>query len=258
MKRLNIGVIGAGRIGTVHTETIVRSVPEAQVVAIVDVNTAAAKELAERNMVKTYSADYRTVTQNPDIDAVIICSPTDQHALHATEAAKAGKHIFCEKPVDARSVATVLARAADAVEQCRGQIPWWASTGGSTTNFRKVQASWSSPGARSASRTSSKSPPATPHRRRPPTWLVSGGMFLDMTIHDFDMARYHGRRAKWWKCSPWALCWWTRASAGRATSTPPWSPCVFASGALGVIDNCRRGGVRLRPASSRCSAPAGW
>ena len=185
MKRLNIGVIGAGRIGTVHTETIVRSVPEAQVVAIVDVNIAAAKELAERNMVKSYSADYRTITQNPDIDAVIICSPTDVHALHATVAAKAGKHIFCEKPI-ALDLDTIR-RVLQTVEQSRVKFMVGFNRR-FDPNFRKVKdmVVQGKVGEPHIVKITSRDPAPPPAEYV----AVSGGMFLDMTIHDFDMARF--------------------------------------------------------------------
>ena len=234
MKRLNIGVIGAGRIGTVHTETIVRRIPEAQVVAIVDVNVAAAKELAERNMVKSYSADYRTITQNPDVDAVIICSPTDQHALHATEAAKAGKHIFCEKPI-ALDLATIQ-RVLQTVEQSRVKFMVGFNRR-FDPNFRKIKdmVLQGKVGEPHIVKITSRDPAPPP----PEYVAASGGMFLDMTIHDFDMARFIvGDEVEevfavgGVKVDP------AIGKAGDIDTAV--ITLVFHNGALGIIDNSRQ------------------
>jgi myo-inositol 2-dehydrogenase / D-chiro-inositol 1-dehydrogenase len=185
MKKLKIGVIGAGRIGKVHAETIARSVPEAQIVAIADVNVAAAQELADRVMVKVVTADYRAVIQNPDVDAVIICSPTGTHAPYTIEAAKAGKHIFCEKPIalELDTIKSVL----KTVEQCRVKLMLGFNRR-FDSNFRKIKQMVveGKVGNIHIVRITSRDPAP------PPADYVaaSGGMFLDMTIHDFDMARF--------------------------------------------------------------------
>ncbi len=185
MKKITIGVIGAGRIGKVHTETIVRSVPEAQVVAITDINIVAARELAQHVGVKSVSDDYRTVIQNPDVAAVIICSPTNSHAQYTIEAAKAGKHVFCEKPVDLdleriRSVVRT-------VDQCRVKFMVGFNRR-FDANFKKIKqvVVEGKIGALHIMKITSRDP-APP---APEYIASSGGMFLDMTIHDFDMARF--------------------------------------------------------------------
>jgi myo-inositol 2-dehydrogenase/D-chiro-inositol 1-dehydrogenase len=234
MKRLNIGVIGAGRIGTVHTETIVRSVPEAQVVAIVDVNIAAAKELAERNMVKSYSADYRTITQNPDIDAVIICSPTDVHALHATVAAKAGKHIFCEKPI-ALDLDTIR-RVLQTVEQSRVKFMVGFNRR-FDPNFRKVKdmVVQGKVGEPHIVKITSRDPAPPPAEYV----AVSGGMFLDMTIHDFDMARFIVGDEVEEVFAIGAVK--VDPAIGKAGDIDTAViTLVFRNGALGIIDNSRQ------------------
>ena len=99
MKKLKIGIIGAGRIGKVHTETIVRSIPNADVVSIADTNIIEAEKLIKKFGIDSYSGDYKDIIDNTEIDAVVICSPTNTHAQYIIEAAQAGKHIFGEKPI---------------------------------------------------------------------------------------------------------------------------------------------------------------
>src|SRR5262245_1477259 len=99
-QRLRLGVIGAGRIGKLHAENIAARVPEAAVAAIADINGAAAQAVAERLPGVRATDDYHALLADPNIDAVLVCSSTDTHATVAVEAAEAGKHIFCEKPID--------------------------------------------------------------------------------------------------------------------------------------------------------------
>ena len=100
MKKLKLGVIGTGRIGKVHIATLVQSVPQALVVAVADLNVAGATEVASGFGITTVYSDYKDVINHPGVEAVVICSPTDTHAQYIVEIARAGKHIFCEKPVD--------------------------------------------------------------------------------------------------------------------------------------------------------------
>ncbi|MEP7356240.1 MAG: Gfo/Idh/MocA family oxidoreductase, partial [Anaerolineales bacterium] len=97
---LRVGVIGAGRIGAIHAANLAALVPGAEVAAIADVNLAAAREQAARLNLPAALADYQAMLRDPSIQAVVICSPTDTHARIIEEAAAAGKHIFCEKPID--------------------------------------------------------------------------------------------------------------------------------------------------------------
>src|SRR5205823_4899287 len=94
------GIIGAGRIGKVHAETLALRIPEAVLSAIADVNTEAAAALAQRFAIPKIVAAPDDILRDPAIEAVLICSPTNTHADLIIEAARAGKHIFCEKPID--------------------------------------------------------------------------------------------------------------------------------------------------------------
>lgn len=97
--KLNIGVIGTGMIGKVHAENIAFRIPETHLHSIADVNKDVVAELSEKlNVGKAYT-DYHEILADPAIDAVAICSSTNTHAQIIIEAALAGKHIFCEKPI---------------------------------------------------------------------------------------------------------------------------------------------------------------
>ena len=97
--KLHIGIIGAGRIGRVHAETLAFRLPESEIVAITDVNREAAVSVASRCGIPEVTESAAEIFANPKIEAVLICSSTNTHADLIVEAAKAGKHIFCEKPI---------------------------------------------------------------------------------------------------------------------------------------------------------------
>src|SRR5215207_5459137 len=96
---LNVAVIGCGRIGRIHAENLAIRIPGAQLVGVADVTLSAAQDVAARLHTQA-TADYRELLANPQVAAVAICSSTDTHSRIIQEAATAGKHIFCEKPID--------------------------------------------------------------------------------------------------------------------------------------------------------------
>ena len=98
---IKIGIIGVGRIGKVHSESITKYVINAKVEAIADpFMNKNIEDWAHTLGIKNVYTDYHKILENPQIDAVLICSSTDTHADISIEACKAGKHIFCEKPID--------------------------------------------------------------------------------------------------------------------------------------------------------------
>lgn len=182
---LNVGIIGAGRIGKVHAESLVTRVTGVKVLAIADVALNAAQETAARLNVPTATADYRQLLDNPDIHAVIICSATDTHAQMIAESAQAGKHIFCEKPIafDLNKIDSALQAAEKAGVKLqigfnRRFDPNFARVRHAVQNGEIGQPHMLHIISRD---------PAPP----PISYIkVSGGIFFDMTIHDFDMARF--------------------------------------------------------------------
>ena len=181
---LRIAVLGAGRIGKMHAELLARQVPGASLAMVQDINAEAAAAVAAELDVP-YTTDVDELLGSGDVDAVAICSSTDTHVPLMIAAASAGKAIFCEKPVslDLAKVDEGSPRSRPA--QCRSRS---ASTGASTPRTHRCAPLSSTD--RSATCTSCGSPAATRRRRRSPTSRCPAGLFLDMMIHDFDMARF--------------------------------------------------------------------
>lgn len=96
---IRMGLIGAGRMGATFAHHLVYSVAEADLIAIADAHGRTAGEVAERYGVETTYSDYRHLLDRKDLDAVVIASPTNTHPEIIQETARAGKHIFCEKPL---------------------------------------------------------------------------------------------------------------------------------------------------------------
>jgi myo-inositol 2-dehydrogenase/D-chiro-inositol 1-dehydrogenase len=173
---------GAGRIGAIHAANLAAS-GGARLRYVVDVNPAAAQKLAAQHGAQV--ADVATALGDPGVDAVIIASSTDTHADLAIAAARAGKAIFCEKPVDLslKRVDACLAAVKKAgvpmlVGFNRRFDPSFAEV------HRRIRAG--AIGAVEQVIVTSRDPGLPPI-----AYLkVSGGQFRDMTIHDFDMARW--------------------------------------------------------------------
>lgn len=185
MKKLNIGVAGLGRIGKVHIETLIRDLPEVRVRSVFSPRIEKARRIADRYGIESVKPDYIELVNDPEIDAVLICSPTDVHTEQIVAAAEAGKDIFCEKPI-ALSLEEIRS-ALDAVRSAgvRLMIGFNRRFDPEFSRVRGVVESGRL-GEIELLRITSRDP-APP----PPEYISSsGGLFLDMTIHDFDMARF--------------------------------------------------------------------
>jgi myo-inositol 2-dehydrogenase/D-chiro-inositol 1-dehydrogenase len=180
-----MAVLGAGRIGKMHAENLARNIPGVTLAAIADPQLDIARETAGRLCIPRAVADTREILDDPQIDAVAICSSTDTHACIIGEAARAGKHIFCEKPISYD-----LAQIDGALEAVRkaGVKLQIGFNRRFDPNFRKMRAMVASGeiGEPHILRITSRDPAPPPLEYI----QVSGGIFFDMTIHDFDMARY--------------------------------------------------------------------
>lgn len=182
---LNVGLIGAGRIGRIHAGNLANRIPNARLVAVADIDLEAAKSLTAELNIETAVSDYAQLLEHGDLQAVVISSATDTHAQIIMEAAAAGKHIFCEKPL-----ALELSRIDDALDavEAAGVKLQVGFNRRFDPNYRKVRemAAEGKIGEPQILRITSRD------TEPPPLEFVkvSGGIFLDMTIHDFDMARY--------------------------------------------------------------------
>lgn len=184
-KKLKVGIFGAGRIGKVHAETLAFRLKEAVPLAIADVNYKLAQEVAAHCGIPHVVERSEDILADPEIDAVLICSPTPTHADLIVRAAEAGKHIFCEKPIDYSLARIDLALAAVERAGVKFQVGFNRRFDANFVRVRQAVASGEI-GEPHLLHIISRDP-APP----PISYVqVSGGMFLDMTIHDFDMARF--------------------------------------------------------------------
>lgn len=182
---LKIGIIGAGRIGKVHLESISYHVKNAMVTAMADpfMNEETEKLIRSYGVSKV-TKDYKDILNDKDIDAVLVCSSTDTHAAISIEAINAGKHVFCEKPVD-HSIEKIQA-VADALKEhpnIKFQVGFNRRFDHNFAAIRKAYDDGKIGEAHILKITSRDPEPPNPAYIK-----VSGGIFLDMTIHDFDMA----------------------------------------------------------------------
>lgn len=234
MDKIKIGIIGAGRIGKVHATSISRQVPAAEVKIISDVQTEGLREFADTTGISQVTSDYRDILNDPDIDAVMICSPTATHADLAMAAARAGKHIFCEKPVDLNL--EKIRETIRVVRACNVKMQVGFNRR-FDHNFNRIRQLITAGelGAVHIVRITSRDP-APP----PPEYISqSGGIFLDMTIHDFDMALFlTGSPVTEVYASASVLIDPAIGTAGDFDTAV--ISLKFANGALGIIENSRQ------------------
>lgn len=232
--KLTLGIIGAGRIGKVHAETLAFRVPEAEVLAITDLNRDAAGQVARRCGIPTVAASTDEIFGDPRIQGVLICSSTDSHAGLIVKAAQARKHIFCEKPIAHQL--SKIDEALEAVEKA-GVTLQIGFNRRFDPNFARVRAAVASGeiGSPRLMHIISRDP-APP----PVSYVkVSGGIFLDMTIHDFDMARFLiGDEVEEIYTAAGVMVDPEIGEAGDLDTAL--IVMRFRNGVIGTIDNCRQ------------------
>ncbi len=183
---INIGIIGAGRIGKVHMESI-STIPYATVKLLADpFMNADIEAWAKKRGVQAFSKDYHDIINDPDIQAVLICSPTDTHSTISVEAIEAGKHVFCEKPVDHDlDKIKMVMDALKAHPEVKYQVGFNRRF---DHNYEALKAAVDAGqiGETHVIKICSRDPEPAPIE-----YLKgSGGIFLDMASHDFDMVRF--------------------------------------------------------------------
>jgi myo-inositol 2-dehydrogenase/D-chiro-inositol 1-dehydrogenase len=179
---LRVGLLGAGRIGRIHGGNVAAH-PKAQLVAVADASLEASQTVAAETGAMVGTID--GILQDGGIDAVLICTPTDMHADLIEKACRAGKAVFCEKPVDldAQRIRACL----KVVEDCGGQLMIGFNRR-FDPNFAALRRRLRDGEAGEVEIVSVISRDPAP----PPVDYVkrSGGLFRDMMIHDLDMARF--------------------------------------------------------------------
>jgi len=235
MSTITIGIIGAGRIGKLHAENLAYFVPQATIKTIADVNMTPQIEAWAKGLgIQVVSKDPKVIFEDKDIQAVFICSSTDTHADFVVQAAKAGKHVFCEKPVDT-TIPKVKA-ALEAVKKANVKLQVGFNRR-FDHNFARIRQHVTSGDVGSVQIVKITSrDPAPP----PVSYVaVSGGIFLDMMIHDFDMARFQAGSDVVEVFAQGAVL--VDEGIGKAGDVDTAIVTLkFANGAIGVIDNSRK------------------
>ncbi|KRG11046.1 inositol 2-dehydrogenase [Staphylococcus sp. NAM3COL9] len=230
---LTIGVIGAGRIGQLHVNYL-KNNKDVRIKWISDLNCDKMDAWIKECSIENKTKNHMDIINDSEVEAIIICSPTDTHVDIIKSACAAGKHIFCEKPISLSIKESE--EALDAVKKSNVKLQMGFNRR-FDSNFKQLQQSITNGdlGEIQTLRITSRDP------EPPPIDYIkrSGGLFMDMSIHDFDMARYLMQSEI------------TEVFAvGGALVNPEISQyddidtaiitLKFESGALAVIENCRR------------------
>ncbi len=233
MEKINVAVAGLGRIGKIHVKNLARNISNIRLVAAMDLPDET-KIIADEFDVPVFVKSFEELLAVPDLDAVVICSPTDTHADYVIQAARAGVQIFCEKPLDLS-----LQRVQEVLEvvEKEGVHLMLGFNRRFDPEFKKIRqlVEAGAVGDPQIIKITSRDPGP------PPVSYIerSGGMFLDMTIHDFDMARFiSGKEVKEV---------YARATVkvdpeiGRAGDVDTAViTLTFEDDSMAVIDNCRK------------------
>uniref|UniRef100_A0A6V1RSK2 Gfo/Idh/MocA-like oxidoreductase N-terminal domain-containing protein n=1 Tax=Heterosigma akashiwo TaxID=2829 RepID=A0A6V1RSK2_HETAK len=184
MKTINVGIIGAGRIGLVHLEAL-SACPDATPIIISNPTVSKAEAAAKQYNVPKWTGDAMEVITNPDVDAVWICSPSQYHADQIKACAANGKHVFCEKPV-----ATDVPETIEAINACKTANVklMTALQRRFDPNFARVKEAIVRGQVGDPIQVKLTSRDPSP----PPFEYVKGGggIFKDMAVHDLDMSRF--------------------------------------------------------------------
>ena len=232
---MKIGIIGAGRIGKVHAKNIAMFVPALEIKTIADpFLDDETIVFAEKYKIPNTTKDANDILSDPEIEAVLICSSTDTHSKYIIEAANAKKHIFCEKPIDydIKRVHEAIDAAKNAgvklqIGFCRRfdhnhRAVYDMVRAGKVGDVNIIKISSRDP-----------EPPKISYVK------VSGGIFYDMMIHDFDMARFlAGSEVTEVHAVGSVLVDPEIGQAGDVDTALV--TLKFANGAIGVIDNSRK------------------
>ncbi len=233
-KLLQIGLIGAGRIAQAHAATVAYRISNAQLAAVTDPIASAVEKIAAKFRIPTIAPNYQAILDDPAIDAILICTPTDTHAEIMKAAARAGKQIFCEKPIALTLAATDDALAVVNACGVKLQLGFNRRFDANYARVRKAITSGEI-GTPQILHLISRDPAP------PPISYVktSGGIFLDMTIHDWDMARFLSGSEITEVYVQGGVT--VDPAIGEAGDIDTHVTLLrFANGIIGTIDNCRQ------------------
>ena len=233
---LKIGVVGCGRIGKLHINNLINSVPGVQVVAAADpmLDKSGAREWLAERKITNVSTDFMDVINNPEVDVVFVCSSTDTHCDVSMAAVQAGKHVFCEKPIDydIDKIKKLLALVEEKGVKFQVGFNRRFDHNHKAVADAVKDGTIGDPHIVIVSSRDPEPPPAS-------YVAVSGGIFYDMMIHDFDMARsLAGSEVTEVNAVGSVLVDPGIGEAGDVDTALV--TLKFANGAIGVIDNSRK------------------
>lgn len=189
MEKLKVGSIGVGRLGYQHAENVAYRIPNAELIAVCDINKERAKEVAKQLGAKEFYSDYKEMLEKSDIDAVLITNTSSEHCACIKAACKAKKHIYCEKPTGL--TIAELDEIDRAVEENKGktiQVGFMRRFDRSYEDAkRRVE---NGEIGRIIKIRSISRDPACQREDYVRFGPGAGGMFFDMSVHDFDLVRW--------------------------------------------------------------------
>ena len=231
---VGIGVLGAGRIGGLHARNVAQHAPGGRLVAVADLDLAAAKRAVDGAGQGYATDDPAALLDDPAVDAVVIALPTDMHAAHLVKAARKGKHVFCEKPIalslQATRAAIEAVRASGVLVQIGFNRRFDPSFAAAESAIRRgdIGTPW-------MVRLVGRDPEIAPM-----AYLRgSGGQFKDQAIHEYDLARWLvGRDVEEVTALGSVLI---EAALSEVPDVDTSMTCLrFQGGALAVVESCRR------------------
>ncbi|XP_060085120.1 uncharacterized oxidoreductase YrbE-like [Ylistrum balloti] len=234
MKKIIVGVLGAGRIGQVHVQAMHRTARvEIKAVADTYMNDSMAKKLSQYG-IKNITRNPKDIFDDEEIQAIFICSSTETHSEFSLQGIRAKKHIFCEKPVDMELDKIKEVRKALKKSPIVYQVGFNRRFDHNFIAARKAIHS-NKIGTLRMLRITSRDP-------APPTLSYikeSGGLFMDMMIHDFDMARFQtGSEVEGLHAIAAVLVDKEIGKLGDVDTAIVSFQCK--NGTIGVIENCRQ------------------
>jgi inositol 2-dehydrogenase len=236
MPRLNIGLIGLGRLGRVYARDLAGRIPETRLVAVADTAGTLARDIADEFEVPRWYTDATALIDDPGVDAVVIVTPTDAHREHAIAAASRKKPTFCEKP-PALSLAEI-AEMKRAIEKAGAffQMGFMRRfDAGYAAAKRQIEAGRI--GMPLVFKATSRDPFRPSLEYANPA--SSGGMLIDMGIHDFDLARWFMGDVRSVAAIGATIAYPELATVGDIDNAI--ASLTFSSGKLGVVDLTRSG-----------------
>lgn len=186
-QKVNVGLIGLGRMGSIYADCLARRTPNAHLAAIADVRPEVAEAQALEYGLTRWYDDHRSLLDQDDIQAVVIASPTSTHREIIVQAAQAGKDIFCEKPVALTLEDTDAALEAVKKAGVKLQLGFMRRFDAGYAEAKK-KIDEGAIGQPVTFKAIGRDPFCPKLEYADPD--VSGGLILDMAIHDFDLARW--------------------------------------------------------------------